>query len=111
MRRLAVACAGTLLLLAGCTAGGERDGSPVADVSTGSPDAAPTTPGGPLTADTGLLPCPDVSGGPAQGPDTLSLFMRYLNHVKVVFQPGAPLEAKAYPGLKHLWGRASARAA
>jgi hypothetical protein len=52
-----------------------------------------------------------VRGAEAQGPDTLSLFMRYLNHVKVVFQPGAPLEAKAYPGLKHLWGRASARAA
>ncbi len=72
MRRLVVACVGSLvLLLAGCTAEGDRDGSPVAEVSTGSADAAPTTPGGPLAADTGLLPCPDVSGGPAQGPDTL----------------------------------------
>jgi len=73
VRRLAVALAvaGTLVLLAGCTAEGDRDGSPVASVSTGSSEAAPTTPGGPLTADTGLLPCPEVFGGPAQGPDTL----------------------------------------
>jgi hypothetical protein len=41
----------------------------------------------------------------AQGPTVASVFMRYLNHVKLVFQPGAPLEAKAYPGFKHLWGR------
>ncbi|WNG36513.1 hypothetical protein F0U61_24660 [Archangium violaceum] len=51
-----------------------------------------------------------VRGAEAQGPGTVSLFMRYLNHVKLVFQPGAPLEAKAYPGLKHLWGRAQASA-
>jgi hypothetical protein len=36
-------------------------------------------------------------------PDRLSAIARRLNHVKVTFQPGRPVEAKAYLGVGHLW--------
>lgn len=33
----------------------------------------------------------------------VSLFSRWLNHIKLVYQPGIPLEAKGYLGFGHLW--------
>jgi hypothetical protein len=32
-----------------------------------------------------------------------SLFARWLHHVKIVYQPGFPLQAKAYLAVQHLW--------
>lgn len=32
-----------------------------------------------------------------------SLFARWLHHVKIVYQPGVPLQAKAYLAVQHLW--------
>ena len=32
-----------------------------------------------------------------------SVFARWLHHVKIVYQPGLPLEAKAYLAVHHLW--------
>ena len=32
-----------------------------------------------------------------------SVFVRWLHHVKVVYRPGQPLEAKAYLAVKHYW--------
>lgn len=41
----------------------------------------------------------------ALGPDVLSTFLRQLSHVKVVYAPGRPLEAKAYLEFMHTWLR------
>lgn len=38
-------------------------------------------------------------------PDRFSTIARRLNHLKVTYQPGQPLEAKAYLGFGPLWGR------
>jgi hypothetical protein len=32
-----------------------------------------------------------------------SVFARWLHHVKIVYQPGFPLQAKAYLAVQHLW--------
>jgi hypothetical protein len=32
-----------------------------------------------------------------------SCFFRWLHHVKIVFEPGKPLHAKAYLAVRHLW--------
>lgn len=32
-----------------------------------------------------------------------SAFVRWINHIKLVYTPGYPLEAKAYPTFKHCW--------
>ncbi len=37
------------------------------------------------------------------GPCHVSAFARTLHHVKVVYEPGRPLEAKAYLAVNHLW--------
>jgi hypothetical protein len=37
------------------------------------------------------------------GSRAISVFSRWLNHIKVVYQPGYPLEAKAYLGFAHGW--------
>lgn len=37
------------------------------------------------------------------GSRAISLFSRWINHIKVVYQPGKPLEAKAYLGFAHGW--------
>ena len=37
------------------------------------------------------------------GPRYVSAFARTLHHVKVVYEPGRPLEAKAYLAGNHLW--------
>lgn len=37
------------------------------------------------------------------GSRAVSLFSRWINHIKVVYQPGKPLEAKAYLGFAHAW--------
>jgi len=34
---------------------------------------------------------------------SLSIFVRSLHHVKIVYQPGSPLEAKAYLAANHYW--------
>ena len=36
-------------------------------------------------------------------PSFKSTLVRYLNHIKIVYQPNKPLEAKAYLWLEHLW--------
>lgn len=36
-------------------------------------------------------------------PDLLSLFERDISHIKIVYQPGKPLEAKAYLRFNHRW--------
>jgi hypothetical protein len=41
----------------------------------------------------------------APAPDYVSGFVRHLNHVKMAYQPGRPLEAKAYLSLMHRWIR------
>ncbi|MBD2729699.1 hypothetical protein H6G96_26125 [Nostoc sp. FACHB-892] len=41
------------------------------------------------------------------GSRAISLFSRWINHIKVVYQPGYPLEAKAYLGFAHGWFDAS----
>lgn len=42
------------------------------------------------------------------GSRALSIFVRRLSHVKIVYQPGTPLEAKGYLGFSHAWFDASA---
>jgi hypothetical protein len=37
------------------------------------------------------------------GPRALSMFIRRLHHIKIVYQPGRPLEAKAYLSVVHNW--------
>ena len=37
------------------------------------------------------------------GSRAISLFRRWINHIKVVYQPGHPLQAKAYLGFAHDW--------
>ena len=37
------------------------------------------------------------------GSRAISLFYRWINHIKVVYQPGNPLQAKAYLGFAHSW--------
>lgn len=37
------------------------------------------------------------------GPRAISAFWRILNHIKIVYHPGSPLEAKAYLGFGHHW--------
>jgi len=32
-----------------------------------------------------------------------SVFARWLHHVKIVYQPGLPLQAKAYLAVYHMW--------
>ncbi len=39
------------------------------------------------------------------GPHMISAFVRALHHIKVVYQPDQPLEAKAYWGSEHFWVR------
>lgn len=39
------------------------------------------------------------------GRDTMSVFLRIINHIKVSYQPDQPLEAKAYLGLVQTWLR------
>jgi hypothetical protein len=39
------------------------------------------------------------------GGNVMSVFLRMINHVKVSYQPGQPLEAKAYLGLVQTWLR------
>jgi hypothetical protein len=39
----------------------------------------------------------------ALGPLALPVFLRRINHVKLVFQPGHPPEAKAYLALIQRW--------
>jgi hypothetical protein len=46
----------------------------------------------------------------ALGSDIVSTFARTLNHIKVSHQPGHPMTAKAYLGVRHIWGRARAGA-
>jgi hypothetical protein len=41
----------------------------------------------------------------AFGPDVSSVLTRTINHIKVVYQPGRPLEAKAYFNLLETWLR------
>lgn len=36
-------------------------------------------------------------------PNLRSMLVRYLNHIKVIYQPHKPMEAKAYLWLEHLW--------
>lgn len=38
-----------------------------------------------------------------QPPETLSLIERRLSHIKVIYQPGQPLEAKGYLWFSHRW--------
>jgi hypothetical protein len=37
------------------------------------------------------------------GSRAISLFSRWINHIKLVYQPGMPLEAKGYLGFSHGW--------
>lgn len=37
------------------------------------------------------------------GSRAISLFWRWINHIKLVYQPGHPLQAKAYLGFAHGW--------
>jgi len=37
------------------------------------------------------------------GPGIVSMFIRHFNHIKVVYHPEQPLEAKAYLGVRHIW--------
>jgi hypothetical protein len=48
--------------------------------------------------------------GVAAHGDVLSVFLRMINHVKVSYQEGQPLEAKAYLGLVQTWLRHDAAA-
>ena len=34
---------------------------------------------------------------------SLSMIVRGLHHIKIVYEPGSPLQAKAYPCVHHLW--------
>jgi hypothetical protein len=43
------------------------------------------------------------------GGRSLSSFARSLRHVKLVYRPGEPLEAKAYLAGKHLWHTPASR--
>jgi hypothetical protein len=45
-----------------------------------------------------LLALSGLLGGRAH-----SVFARWLHHVKIVYQPGLPLQAKAYLAVQHLW--------
>jgi hypothetical protein len=45
-----------------------------------------------------LLALSSLLGGRAH-----SVFARWLHHVKIVYQPGLPLQAKAYLAVQHLW--------
>ncbi len=45
----------------------------------------------------------------AAGPDVLSTFLRQVSHVKVVYEAGRPLQAKAYLEFLHRWLRFDAR--
>src|SRR5439155_25568367 len=38
-------------------------------------------------------------------PDHFTSFQRLLSHVKVVYEPGRPIEAKGYFGFEHAWVR------
>lgn len=38
-----------------------------------------------------------------QASDRFSLFQRNLNHIKIIYQPNSPLEAKGYIGFQHDW--------
>lgn len=62
-------------------------------------------------ADEALWPSNLLQASSARTDGALSTFIRYLNHIKIVFTPGKPLEAKAYPGLMHSWGLVRASAA
>lgn len=46
----------------------------------------------------------------ALGSEIVSTVARTLNHVKVSHQPGHPMTAKAYLGVRHVWARADAGA-
>ncbi len=37
------------------------------------------------------------------GPIAVSLFARFLSHIKIVSQPETPLQAKGYLGVAHYW--------
>jgi len=37
------------------------------------------------------------------GPNVMSIFLRTINHIKVSYQPGLPLEAKGYLGFLQTW--------
>jgi hypothetical protein len=41
----------------------------------------------------------------ALGEDVVSSFARTLNHIKITYQPAAPITAKAYLGVRHFWAR------
>jgi hypothetical protein len=41
------------------------------------------------------------------GHAAISTFYRYVSHLKVVYQPGRPLESKAYLGFGHQWVNAT----
>jgi hypothetical protein len=37
------------------------------------------------------------------GPGVVSMFIRHFHHIKVVYHPEQPLEAKAYLAVRHIW--------
>jgi len=48
-------------------------------------------------------PQPLLSASKILGPNFISLIRRNLHHIKVVYQDGEVLEAKAYPAITHFW--------
>ena len=46
----------------------------------------------------------DVESGRLHGFRLSSIFVPHIDHLKVSYQPGRPLEAKAYIGLMLRWG-------
>ena len=51
----------------------------------------------------GLWPANLFWGDRLLGARAVSTFYRYLSHMKVIYQPGRPIEAKAYLGFCHQW--------
>ena len=51
----------------------------------------------------GLWPANLFWGDRLLGARAVSTFYRYLSHIKVIYQPGRPIEAKAYLGFFHQW--------
>jgi hypothetical protein len=58
-------------------------------------------------ADRPRWPAHLLEASTALGDDVYGAFARTLNHVKITYQSGEPIAAKAYLGVRHLWCRAS----
>jgi len=61
------------------------------------------------TGPAGRRPGDAVVASRTLGGRSLSIFVRSLRHVKLVYRPGEPLEAKAYLAGNHLWHTPASR--